>query len=218
MRLVLAALVERLGALECARRVGLGLALPRIGERDRDVLDRFVAQLERRRIAGRDGVVVELDALVEVADRLDEDVALVVAPRELVDGLGVQLRLGRVVGDLAIGRDAIVELAGNREVLVRDAAHPRVTHELDLGAGIRLTVGVRIAQRLGFDALDRLGLRRHRRRLAVPLVVVRARQREEDLERLPIVFRLGVVREQVQRRRRLPVRRELLEDVLPQRE
>src|SRR5206468_12797597 len=65
-------------------------------------------------------------------------------------------------------------------------------------------VRVRIAQILCLDALDRLLARRRGGRLRVPLVLVRAREREEDLERLALLARpalLGVVGKQVQRRR-----------------
>ena len=56
------------------------------------------------------------------------------------------------------------------------------------------------------------------RRRIVPLELVRAREREERLERLALVAELAVVREQVERRRRLAVGRESVEDPLPQRE
>ena len=91
-----------------------------------------------------------------------------------------------------------------------------MAHQLGVGAGVRRAVGVRIAQVLALDPLERLGAGRRLARRIVPLVLVGARQREEHLERAPLVLGLAVVGEQVQGRRRLAVAREPGQDVLPQ--
>ncbi len=103
-------------------------------------------------------------------------------------------------------------------MVVGDAADPRVTNELGLGILVGCARRVWIAQRLLLDALERFLPRRRLGRRIVPLVLIRAGQREEELERATLVLLHAVVRREVQRRRCLAVLRELGEDVFPQRD
>jgi hypothetical protein len=216
--LVLTALVELARPIEGLDRIGIGLALPRIGEADRDVLQRLLAQLEAGQDALGDAVVVELDRLVEPLDRLDQEVALVVRPGQLVEGLGVERRVLAADDDLVVRADRLVELAGDGEVVVGQAADPGVADQLDVGALPRLAVGVGIDLLLAIDPGQRLLLGRHRRRDVVPLEAVGAGQGQEQHHRPALVLGLAVVGQEVEHRRHLPVGREPLDDLLPQRQ
>ena len=141
VRLVLAAAIELLGALEPGLGVVDRVAVPvLLGEADAEVLHRLGAQIGALGARLRLLLVGEDDQLVEALDRLRIIVGAVVRPGQLVERL---VEVGRVleVEHARVGGDRQLELAVV-EVVLADA-RPRLGQEARVVLD-RLALGVRV--------------------------------------------------------------------------